>query len=840
MFRHSSLGLAGLLLAAGFVAGCKPKPSTGPGSADAFFATPFQNESQYIVEAIASDLAEQVYYATTRRLPNQKHFLVAATEKPGSTVDTPVYDLHIRLDPKQKDLSLELPINSPIWSASVYQPLVVELARAAGLSARSASKTQDTALIVKLNDCAPETIEEQNQQLSAALEADFTNPQLHEDAALLLGAFLLRESSGHFFEIRSPLSRMTAHLAMARFLRGADPYGINGRMAEAILLTLIGNEAPALEHLNSMGTNDAAVVAMLRALRACNTGDYRSLDQAQDRTPIENIAWFTSLASYAGTPSAWMKLSDDQKQTIGFVRAANAFKYSVEIGHELLQTALPLELKEIASIYELSHHEKLERNALAKVLNDLPERCFSSSGGSVHVRIIGWGQWAMFFQRHLCHAVQQNYNFMNVKWGVPDEASQFAAQCERQFGGLRLYPFVRRFNCSDVRSYHKAVDDSFKVIVATPQLVPSRCWNQALTKVRFAPFYCPHPNPHINEWHNHNPPPGTLYDLDPRLIHPSLIGRPDAVARFEQLHELAPYDCRVANYILVNKYHHHPTYDQAMGLFRPLLPYSVTALETVAGTVTNKPEQYEQLMVQAAELNPACYYTLGDFVLNRQQDDKAAQYIDKACAADPDAVRVSNHAVWRVRYYLKKGNTDKAREIADQGGEVYSFVGLEAKALFLEATTNYDEAFEWFAKLEERYNDSWPALEFCIRYKGQTGDQHFDPEVQRRIRKLFPKGIEKVALRDFNGPPADGVLIRQENALLKAAGLNKGDVIVAVYGVRVHNLLQYAYGRELKQTPEMDLVVWQGDAYRAFKPSPPRHRFGLDFGDYTATPAGTR
>jgi hypothetical protein len=131
-------------------------------------------------------------------------------------------------------------------------------------------------------------------------------------------------------------------------------------------------------------------------------------------------------------------------------------------------------------------------------------------------------------------------------------------------------------------------------------------------------------------------------------------------------------------------------------------------------------------------------------------------------------------------------------------------------------------------------------LEFCIRYKRQTDDQHFDPEVQRRIRKLFPQGIEKVALRDFHGPPADGVLIRQENALLKAAGLKKGDVIVAVYGVRVHNLLQYAYGRELKQTPEMDLIVWQGDAYRAFKPSPPRHLFGLDFGDYSAPPTGNR
>jgi tetratricopeptide (TPR) repeat protein len=446
----------------------------------------------------------------------------------------------------------------------------------------------------------------------------------------------------------------------------------------------------------------------------------------------------------------------------------------------------------------------------------------------------------MFFQRHLCHAIQQNFWFMNRQWGVPDEAKKFAAQCDREFGALRLYPFVRRFNCTDIETYHKSVDDGFKVTVATPHLVPARCWNELCYKVRFAPLYTPNPNPHVNEWHSHDPPPGTVYDLGPRLDHPSLIDRPDALAHFEKLHELAPYDWGIAGQILTRKYQGHPTYDEAMALYGALLPYSVGALEKVACTVTNKPEQYERLMLQAAALNPACYYTLGDYVLDRKQEDKAAEYLEKACAADPDVVRVANHARWRVSYYLKKGQTEKAREIADQGGEVYSAYGLEAKGNFLEATTNYDEAFEWFAKIEERYGKSGPVLNFCLRYRAQTGDARFQPEVQKRIKTLFPKGIEKVAVQDFHGPPTDGVLILQENDLLKAAGLKAGDVIVAVYGVRVHNLQQYAYGRELKQTPELDLIVWHGDAYREFKPSPPRHRFGVDFGDYAAKNSKTR
>ena len=421
---------------------------------------------------------------------------------------------------------------------------------------------------------------------------------------------------------------------------------------------------------------------------------------------------------------------------------------------------------------------------------------------------------------------------MNHMWCVPDEAKEFAAKCEREFGGLWLYPFVRRFNCTDIKTYHKSVDDGFKLTVATPQLVPAECWNYLCYRVSFAPLYAPNPNPHIDEWHNHNPPPGTVYDLHPRLNHSSLVGRPHAVAHFKQLHELAPYDCRIANFILAKSYTNCPTYDQAMALYGAVLPYSVFALQTVANTVYDQPDQYEKFTLQAAELNPACYYDLGDYALNHTNEDKAAQYIGKACDIDPDSVRVANNAEWRVRYYLKKGQTDKAREIADFAGEVYSCRGLTAKAIFFETTTNYDGAFEWYSKIEERYDDFNPLIAFCLRYKALTGDTRFDSELQKRVKKLFPKGMEKVSLGDFHAAPADGVLIRQQNDLLLSAGLKQGDVIVALNGVPVHTFAQYSYIRDSQKTPELDLIVWPGNAYREIKASPPNHRFGVDFGDY--------
>lgn len=839
MARKLTFVLACALALAGFTSGCNRKAaniaSGPPASPDGYFQTQFQTEGEFVVGAIVSDLAEQMYFAKFHRLPDKKTFWVVATEGSGS-LDQPVYNLQIGLDPKISGLKMDVKIDGPIWSPTVYRGVAEALAKAVGLTASSADNRDDTSLISGLLDGTPETIERQNQEVSEALESDFTNPELHEKAALLLGAFVLREYSGHFFEIRSPLSRITAHLAMAQFLRGTDPFSINGTMGETLMLTRVNAETPALDRLRDLKTNDVAVAAMTRALRARNTGNYLELSEAKDKSAFENIQWFYAMADYLGTTLAWPKLSDEQRQSIDYVRIANDLGYSVQTGHELLEVSVPLEMREIKSIYEEVHPGQTLPANVVNVLNQFPEHCFETdAGGKVHVHVIGWGQWSMFFQRQLCHAVQRNFYLMNGMLGVPEDAKEFAARCEQSFGGLTLYPFVRRFHCMDVESFHKAVDEGFKFTVKMPQFTSANCWNYLCWKPSFAPdVYIPSPNPHINEWHNHNPLPGTLYDLNPRLYHPSLTDRGDVIADFERLHELAPYDMRISNFLVKKKYNEQPTFDQAMALYHELLPYSPAALRAVANSVESQPGKFEPLMKRAAELEPMNYLYLANYMWNRKEEDKAAEYYQKMFDNDPDRVRVANSVERLMRYYLKHNRRTKAAEIAEDAGSTYSFRGLQTQAIFFEETSNYDNAFGWFAKIDERYNDAYPVIDFCLRYKTKTGDTRFDAEVQQRINKLFPKGMEKASLAEFKTPPADGVLFREQNALMESVGLKKGDVIVAVYGIRVHNVTQYTYGRNLKETPELDLIVWQGDAYREITASPPKHLFGAGIDNYSA------
>ena len=835
MKKRFGLMVFSIFLAAVLMTGCKPHPPSAPVAPSGYFQTPFQDESQYIVEAIVSDLAEQMYYAANHRLPDPGSFQVTAVEKPGSPLDAPVYDLDIRLDPKLGALKSSVNVNGPIWSPAVYKDLATQLGSAVGLTVTNAGTWRDTSLLSKLTDNTAETIEQENEQLSGALEQDFTDPQLHEKAAALLGAFMLRDHSGHFFDIRAPLSRMTAHLTMAQFLNGTNAYGINGQMAEAMLFTLINDESLSLDQLNAIGTNEAAVAPLVRALWTRDTGDYRLLGAIDNLTPVESVEWFCAMASSVSAPVAWPKLSDVERHTIDYVRVANESKYSVEMGHDLYDASLRLEYREIESIYKIMHHQPLAESGLADALNQMPERCFATTpDGSVHVCVIGWGQWANFLQRHLCHAIQSNFDCLLNRWGLPDDAKAFASKCDADFSGLRLYPFVERYNATDVNTYHKSVDDGLKETMATPQLTPAECWNHLFYSVDFASRYCPNPNPHLNEWHHHDPSPGTVYDLYARLNQPGLYQRPDIAAVIEKLHQLAPYDFRVLYYIMMQKYGGHPGYAEATNLYQRVLPYSLAAVQMVANSVTNDPDRYEHFLLQAAQLDPGNYFTLGDYELARHEEDHAATDYDKGADADPDAVEVASYASWRVRYYLKKGDIFKARAVADFAGEVYSYDGLDAEGIYFEAVSNYPEAFDWYKKIEDRYNDSGELIGFCVRHKALTGDTQFDQELQDQITKLFPKGLEKVSLADFQGPPTDGVLIQEQNDLLRDYGLRQGDVIVALGGTRTHTFNQYTSIRASLTGPELDLIVWQSGVFHEIKASPPNLRFGADFGDYTS------
>lgn len=816
-------------------AGADNAPAPGAQSYG-YFKTHFQSESQFIVESILTDIAEMCWFAKTQTPPESGKISATAIETPDSQFDVPKYQITI-FTPKGQ-IKTALAVNGPIWSPDVYTNVTQLILKEIGLKVPKLTMAgaNDTAMLKELLDLTAINIETQNKNLSDSLGHDFMSPALHEKAAALMAIFALRDSSGDFFDLRSPLNRITAHLTMARVLATGSPFGPNGAVAETALYSLINDQKDALKKAASLDASVPELAAWSRVIYAQMTYDYRPLAAVNNRSTAESIAYFKAYGYCVDLTLAWEKMNDRQKMKLpDLCRFAERFGHSVGLGHVLSSISLPLEMKEFRDVYELAHGVPPTKKDFISALNEKPEGCFSADAKKYQrVRIIGWGQWAEFSQRHLCMVMQRDFDFYQRMWGVPEEARKFSSQCDEVFSGLRLYPFVRRFNCLNEHDYQTSIDDGLRVTQETPHLVPAECWNYLCFDVPFAAPYKPNPNPHVNEWHNHNPLPGTAYDFGARTEHPSLTGRQDYTSRLARLHELAPYERVVNRAYLGETYHRHATAAQRQAALGPMLEFDTYLMSEVADELTDNPAEYEALMKKAAALDPTRYLKLGSYFAKRKDDQKTIEYLQKGIDLSPDAVSAANHARTLVHCYLRAGETNKAAKVADFAAEVYSYDGLLAKAEFLEATERYNEALSYYKMIEERYSEFGDTVRFCERYKAKTGKTDFDVTMKRRVLEIFPAGLQNVSLDTFKQPPTDGVRVSQVNNETAKAGLNAPDIIVAVQGIRVHNFSQYCYARETKNTPELALIVWQNNHYREVTAAPPNHRFGVSMGTFAA------
>jgi hypothetical protein len=97
--------------------------------------------------------------------------------------------------------------------------------------------------------------------------------------------------------------------------------------------------------------------------------------------------------------------------------------------------------------------------------------------------------------------------------------------------------------------------------------------------------------------------------------------------------------------------------------------------------------------------------------------------------------------------------------------------------------------------------------------------------------------MQKVRRSDFNEPPAYGVAFAGENEIMRQAGIKKGDVVVALNGIRVFDTFQYDYVRDLRADSRLQFILWDGIDYVERSASPPNRRFGVSIEKFVNAPA---
>ena len=778
-----------------------------------------KREEEWLVADIALDVFETIHYARRRTLPD------AATHKlQVTTAGTPTKPVfHLRLT-RGADTAIEhdLTVDDHIWSSPMYAAWARRLLDAYR-PVPGKKQSAGESIAAPLLEPTAAVLTRESQACGVWLNSDLTASAAHERAALILGAFGLREAAGDLTDVRSTASRMAAHLALAEALRGGGPVGSEGALAETILATLAGRQADAIARLTRLSPRAAGpLAAWSRALRVRNTRDWRILKGVGKLSLLERREHFRALSASIGAGAAVAFLEQQAQPpapVADWSRIAFARGAGVEVGNVLSEFAVPAELQEIADVSKAVNGLVLPEAALIKALNTPAAHCVTLSGGQPVVGVLHWGTWAAHLQRELLHALDATFDHLFNGLGLGEQGQAFATKARGSYGVLTLFPIATAGwgtnpagGCPEMTPLTQKAPELFTPASAEPAskcgLVPSGVMSD------------------LDQWFVPLFPTGTAVDADRRLMS-SVRHKPD----FGALRALAPFDTLVVRTWVDEQSGGRPVdrvaLTKALG---PLAEYDVWAMKLIADTLKETPAEYRRAYEKIAALDPDVYTDLGNYLWERGLKDDGAAVLEKALTSRTNRVSLSYYLWQLADYHIDRGRDERGLEVAQAAADTGSEMGFSTLARMNERLGRYGEAEKWHRAAAERYEGAVPHLPcFYIRREMRAPGGPYKPHLQPATMEVFPRGLTKVQLSSFSAPPnpeEDQAGMTEMSLNWERVGLRLGDVVVALDGYRVRSWDELMCVRTWKDDRTLDMIVWRDQKYVEVKGPFPRAPYG--------------
>jgi tetratricopeptide (TPR) repeat protein len=774
------------------------------GGAPASLEGPYSTEEAWIIGEIVSDIAEMSSFPATlsaapaiTAIPNQAfRYRVSAAQ--GSNAST------------------DLDLTQDVWAPESFVPVAAMF-----LGSGPADVAERTSVHPALLELTPATLVTISKSVSNDLSRAMRNPATHEAAALTIGAFALREAAARFHDVRWSLNRMTAHLAVAAALRRDTPATVDGRLANALLLALSNHQARALSALESLAEGSDAVTAWKSALRLHITQDWRAIAMPAQATLIEKQAYFRARRATVARSTAREDLERlNVTESIDWLRTVQASAMSVDDGW-LMSQALQRERDESLDVFRQIHgHEMAEESG--EPLNARAGRCLDNGTP----RVLPWGAWAEFSQRHVAMYVYRVDNFYRQSLGLPERADGNKPKLARELGKLRMFPMATIFWTKGPHGGDadlQYINEGISAAVQSPERIPSQVWWLLEDGANYEPV-------------RHGMPPRTAwymslgarapYDADVRVRD---VGPPRSADAFAALLRDAPFDYGLTNEFLRLKYGEAPPYAEIVNVFKPRLDYDLRVLRLASRSAPEGEERTKVLRTACSVAGAECIGLARELARLNRADAAAVEY--ERAFADPstDEVTMANNSGWLAAHYVSRGRTDAALALAERAGRTGSQRGLVTQATTYERLQRFTEAEQAYQRIAERYDSPHELTGFYYRIINGRKQGQYQASLDERLRALFPEGLVKVAA--IQAPPAKGVIVTKDSELSRAAGLQAGDIIIGLEGWRVENLSQYRTINAFSDNETMTIAVWRGRTFDVTVTAPNR-LMGIEFRSY--------
>ena len=714
-----------------------------------------------------------------------------------------------------------------IWSPATYRA-------AAEAAFAPAPADEDLNVRTPLITLTPEVLVAENTRVSLVLEGDMRKPAAHEAAALLVGAFALREASAWFHDVRGSLSRMAAHLAAARALRRpSTDETLDGALARAVLTILVGRQREAMAMLDGIETKSKtdAERAWVGALRLRITGDWRT--KIPEGAPLLVLLEHGRAVRDRLGIDAYLDFIDkhaERSNVVDWARLAfDSGGLNIEAGH-WTEDQIEEELAETLTIWMAVNNltEVPDASPLMQWLDVRPAASpVERTGGYVKVRVLDWGLWAAHQQRHLLHAFIARAYFADLFGDEELRASLFET-VDEHLAGLRLSAIALRWMAETPKQYKLALERARALVRETPELVAQRGWTLLLQKPDFADRAAAFPLDQA--WFTPAVPAGTAFELEDRALRPGCPRPPTRQQAADWARE-RPYDHWTQwgdQWLGVDG---KPTVAAVRKAFGPLVDYDADAIRKLLDYMNLSPQEWLSTARSLCDLVPGTCDQLGEKLLLAGQTAEAVHVYDKWADGSRDQIGVANGLTWIFRHHLANGRTARAEALARLAEGAGSWGGLLVAAEWHERQGRADEAEQMLRRLDERYDDSTPLGTFFMRRALAAKDQKLQAKAAELMRDEYPLGPQPLVTHALPATAGDGVRFTMFGTRMESLGFEPGDIIVGVDGWRVHDVDQYQVAIRFAYDETVTFTIFRRGKYQPFRVRVPERWLGTRFAD---------
>jgi tetratricopeptide (TPR) repeat protein len=720
--------------------------------------------------------------------------------------------------------AVRLPIVTHVWSPETY----VALARQRlGRHAGSGGPGDDLNVRAALTDLRVDVLLDQDALVGERLAVNRWSPAAHDAAALLLGAFALRETLNRFGDSRPELSRMTAHLTVADALRGSAPMSRDGLFARAIHASLAGLQREALRLVTTAESAEASAAdrAWIRALRLRITGDWRQPLSPRLATRLEQYEYGRALEARRGSDAllAWLETFEQDEATdwrrIGFQNDWTV-RFTLEASAVFAADRLAREMAEAGSVWSRLHDGRpIGDGALIVALNDRPSATTATAPGGAAL-VLDWPRWAAAAQRHIATALWAEAKLHRMR-GDPESGRALVRDTIARFSSLTLFPVALRSIAVDAPEYARSMREARQLAATHPEVITASAWNLLSEPPRFQT--APERFPLFQSWYYPIAPTGTAFDLYPRALQEG-CPRPPPPEQAAVWAAAQPYDTWTVLSAEWFPVEGRPKAADVVDALGPLLAYDAQANEHMILELDMPVDDRLRFTRTLCQLSGEC----GRYawvLLAEGRDEEARVAFEDWIARSRDHLGPANESGWLARHYVRTGRPADAMRIARYAAETYSQRGLEVLAEVLTSLGRDDEALDIGERIAARYDDRTPRGTHRLRVALRTKDRQLELAAMADLQPVFPNGVERLAMHALDPTPKDGVTFGPLSTRARAIGIRQDDIVVGVDEWRVRTQPQYSIALALRPTEDaVTLTVFRDGRYRQLALRMPERR----------------